>query len=1389
MKVLSELASLDASGVSVWAQDGKLKYACAEEFLDENVRSRLLAVKSEVLAFWQDANILPREISGLQQAYWLGESSAFDHHSPAFLHLIFKGDLPDQKSLQHAMDHLVSRHPPLGYTIDQQYPVFKPLIGMPEIEAMNAAQGTQAECPEALGDLSGLVPTLESESALFRLILVSEGSARCLHGIFRLALFDACSIHIVMDELIRLVRGEDLPALTGAYDYNAFHKYEFGLKRARVKAREYWKSKVPTLPGPATLPLANSTVSDSDDNGAISDRAFLEHRYCLPASAYQRLQEAARKHQVSVNAVLISCYLATLSRWSESKPVCASVMYSQRNGLPEQHQGCIGNFGNLLLLGSAEMDQPLSAQASMVQSDLFQAMNHAAYDGVSVIRDWWAYHGYTQTGSEPPMPFVFSTLLGLSLQDFELEQVSHRMKTPQIWIDAQAFETEDGLILSWDELEGIFGPGVVDQMFEYFSRWVGELAEGGDIWDRSAFELPVQSRRLISQSNDTRTVYPVVSLLEGLLETAESDPGRIAFYHRQGDLTFAELLVLSSQLAAHLNENGVGPGDNVLVIGERTPQLAIAVYGVLMAGATYVPVIPSTPAEKTKRIITQSAATTILTDNTVAIDEIMSSPVVWHCDYGEFLQDLPLNGETVHQSQAGLEYLSPAYPFAPEQLAYIIFTSGSTGTPKGVAVTHAAAVNTLQSCTRLYDISPADRILGISELNFDLSVFDLFMPALAGCSTIIVQGADRPDPGLWLDAAERFQATIWNSVPAIMEMACLYTDEVVSRFRFPLSLRLFMASGDWISQTLPGRIRESLPESVFIAMGGATEAAIWSNYYQVTSVDPSWRSIPYGKPLDNQQYYILDRYGRQCPLGVAGTLHIGGAGLAEGYFNDKEKSVERFFYHPELDCRLYNTGDQGRYLFNGDIEFLGRDDFQVKINGYRVELSEIEHVATGHELVKQAVASYSRKGDAVLHLFYVTTPCSESNLSSAELSRFLKLHLSDYMVPQRLHLIEDIPLTPNGKVDRKALEALIDSATEPQTFDSQVSDYMSEIGCQGRGDSASKLERDLLRIVKSVVPAVDNIHQNWFQRGCSSLQALYLIHAVNQTLKTRLELPDVYSAPSVKTLSRLMETGEDVESNIVWLNESEPLQENLAVFVHPVGGAVSCYLDAAGLLKQDHDVLAMCATLRQTECTIESLAADYFGQLEELLCRYRSVTFAGWSLGGAIALELAKLARNQMGSEQLKIVTVDSFVGHHQIPLDQDTLLKRFINDLDRASLVRINGDVATREGLNAIYQRRYDLFKRNYLALAAYSPALSGRPSDIEAIPIISFSADSTSSMPGLVPLSSLLDQCCVTTLKADHYTILSPPALIQWVEAIKRPVSLRQKGKTEQTPTVASD
>lgn len=1354
MNILSDLAGLDAEGITVWAEDGKLKYACGPEPLPDFLREKLLELKSGVLKFWEESTVIPREMSGLQQAYWLGESTAFDQHSAAYLHLVFSGDLPDRLALEEAMEKLVQRHPPLGYTLDRSYPLFKVATRRPTLEWLQIAPDSRADRADASSNLVCTVPSLESESPLWKLIVIDNGVQKCLHGLFRLALFDAYSIHVVMDELIRIAKGEQLSNIGDDYDHRSFRHHEFHIKRSRVRARRYWQEKIGTLPAPASLPLADPARLEKQN----IDRRFVEHRCLISQEDYTTLKGFAKHSQVSVNAVLITCYLATLSRWSESRPVCASVMYSQRDHLPEQHRRCIGNFGNLLLVGLPVQNLAFSELACQVQSDLFQAMNNAAYDGVSVIRDWRARHEFARHGGEPPMPFVFSTLLGMALRKYELRQIGHTMKTPQIWIDAQAFENEKGLVLSWDELEGVFSPGMVEQMFQYFTGWIAQLARNADVWNKREHALPEADVRLMVQVNDTAIDYPDISLVQNLHEWVLSDPNRVAFYHRLGNLTFADLEAKASILAAHLNENGVGPGDNVAILGQRTPDLIIAVYAVLMAGGVYVPLNISMPVEKIKQVITQAAATTLLIDQSVKLENVIVSPVVWSTDYSAYLRTL----------SRGEEYMEPIYPVVSEQLAYIIFTSGSTGVPKGVAMTHRGAVNTLQSCVRLFGLTASDRILGISELSFDLSVFDLFMPAMTGCSTVLVEGDERANPALWLEAAEQFRATVWNSVPAIMEMACLYADKAVSDLQLASSLRLFMASGDWVPLTLPDKIRAYLPDAVFVALGGATEAAIWSNYFVVEAVEPEWRSIPYGKPLDNQQYYILDRYRRLCPIGVAGTLHIGGAGLADGYFNDLAETREKFFHHPELNRRIYNTGDLGRYLRSGDIEFLGREDHQVKINGFRVELGEIEQVTSSFDDIEQAVVTYSGQGDAALHLFYVTKACCR--LGSEEFERALNEHLhrylSRYMIPRWLHRLDALPLTSNGKIDRRALMGLVDASSK------NVCEHRST---RSRVSTESALQAKLLEVVRSVAPVVDGIDQDWFHRGCSSLQALYLIHAVNRTFNTKLELPDIYSASTVRRLSILVESAfetgcDETGRNLVWLHRGRSAMRDLVVFLHPVGGAVSCYLGAAEQLKLSHDVIALCATRSEGECAIARMAADYYAQLANTIGGYASVTFVGWSMGGSVAIEMARLATSQSSHarhespQRIRVVTIDSYVGSGLPAPDEKTLLRRFLHDVERVGAVRLNAEIRSADELDEVYQGRFEMFKRNYRALTGYRPEPCG-------LDITCFDAVQVSSMPALVLLSSCLEECTVAELEADHYSVFDTPELGVWIETIKNP------------------
>ena len=285
----------------------------------------------------------------------------------------------------------------------------------------------------------------------------------------------------------------------------------------------------------------------------------------------------------------------------------------------------------------------------------------------------------------------------------------------------------------------------------------------------------------------------------------------------------------------------------------------------------------------------------------------------------------------------------------PDDLAYVIYTSGSTGKPKGVMVSHASALNTLVDVNRRFGVKCDDRVFGLANLGFDLSVFDIFGLLSVGGCLVLPDAARRSDPSHWADLIARHQVTLWNSVPAQLQMLEHFLAGS-PELALP-SLRLALLSGDWIPLGLPQEVRRHIPQLELVSLGGATEAAIWSIFHTIGASETQLRSIPYGRPLANQQFHVFGEGWRACPELVSGELYIGGAGLAIGYLGDAEQTAERFVTHPDTCERLYRTGDLGRYLRDGSIEFLGREDDQVKIRGHRVELAEVEAALLTHPAV------------------------------------------------------------------------------------------------------------------------------------------------------------------------------------------------------------------------------------------------------------------------------------------------------------------------------------------------------------------------------------------------------------------------------------------------------
>jgi SagB-type dehydrogenase family enzyme len=402
-------------------------------------------------------------------------------------------------------------------------------------------------------------------------------------------------------------------------------------------------------------------------------------------------------------------------------------------------------------------------------------------------------------------------------------------------------------------------------------------------------------------------------------------------------------------------------------------------------------------------------------------------------------------------------------------------------------------------------VGPDDRVLALSSLGFDLSVYDIFGTLAAG-GTIVMPGPSRlPDPGRWAQILNDEQVTIWNSVPALMEMLSVHLSDRGKSL--PESLRLVLLSGDWVPVTLPGRINSLNKHAEVISLGGATEASIWSILHPISKVPPAARSIPYGKPMANQRFHVLNEALEPCPTWVPGQLYIAGTGLALGYWRDDEKTSAGFIVHPRTGDRLYKTGDLGRYLPDGNIEFLGREDFQVKVQGYRIELGEIEAALVQHPKVSGAMAiAAGQPGQSRRLAAYIAA--DRSAVSHDDLKSFLKEKIPAYMIPQAFVFVDSLPLTPNGKVDRKRLP-------DPFPFGK---------GAESGASTSEPIEKRITECICNILQ-VDEIDATvgLIELGATSVDIIRVVGQLEKELGFRPTFEEFYSSRSVKELARSLE--------------------------------------------------------------------------------------------------------------------------------------------------------------------------------------------------------------------------------------------------------------------------
>jgi len=586
--------------------------------------------------------------------------------------------------------------------------------------------------------------------------------------------------------------------------------------------------------------------------------------------------------------------------------------------------------------------------------------------------------------------------------------------------------------------------------------------------------------------NSTDRPRPSVRLESLFLAEAALRPTATALISADRQLTYGELDQRSAALAATLIGAGSHPDRLVAVVMKRGWEQVVAVLGILRAGAAYLPIDPQWPRSRIHHLLDRGECDLVVTQP--AVDQALP----WPEGVTRFVID---------QSPVEIPQPDRPAPGRPDDLAYVIFTSGSTGEPKGVAIDHRAVVNTVLDINERFAIGADDRLLALSSLGFDLSVYDIFGALAAGATLVIPEASASQDPARWAAWVDRAEVTVWNSVPAMLE---LLTDHAERTSSSLASLRIALLSGDWIPVSLPDRFRAAVPDAVVVSLGGATEASIWSISHPIDEVDPTWDSIPYGRPLDNQRFHILGPGLQPVPAGVPGELCIGGAGLARGYWRDDVRTAASFTRHPISGERIYRTGDLGRYDANGEIRFLGRRDDQVKIHGFRVEPGEVEAHLLTHPAVTNA-AVVVRGGRERRLAAYVVAP--ENAPTVGELRDYLADRLPRYLIPAVFVVVPELPLTANSKIDRAALPELSSARpnmSAPFTLpSSEIEELLVKAWCDALGlDSVG-------------------VEDNFFELGGDSLTTMRLAAQLHRR-DIEVTIGAIFEHPTIRELAAII---------------------------------------------------------------------------------------------------------------------------------------------------------------------------------------------------------------------------------------------------------------------------
>lgn len=1098
MNTQSFLVYLRELNIKLWVEDDRLRVDAPKGVLTPELRDELAQRKADIISFLrpgsvqaEEVGIVPLEpadrdqplpLSFGQQRLWF-----FDQLVPGnpvyniYTGMHFNGPL-DFLALERSINEVIRRHESLRtiFPIVDNQPVQRVVPYQPRpLETIDLCHLPNAEREKEFKR----VATEESKRAfdlangpLFRAALVqlSETNFELLFNIHHI-IADGWSIGQLFKEVDAMYaafsagQASPFPELPVQYADFAVWQRQWLIENGHNDQLEHWKKQ---LSGP--LPILELPADHPRPN--IQSFQGTIHTFTVPLEIVNKLRALGQRADATLFMTLLAAFKVLLFRYTGQEDLIVGTPVAGRTRT--EIERLIGLFVNTLVLRTDMADNPSFLQIlTRIKSISLDAFAHQDVPFEHLV-------DVLQPERDAARSPVFQVMFAYEKVRTVVREIDN--STAKFDLTLYFWEGADQLTGRFEYSTDLFESATIQRMAGHLLTLLEAITSNPD---QRIADLPLlleAEKQLLNKWNETEQDYPRESCLHQLFEKqAEQTPDKVAVVFENEQLTYRQLNQRANQLAHYLRALGVSTETPVGLSMARSAEMVVALLGILKAGGTYIPMDPLFPQHRLDYMLEASETRILLTRGNASAQPTS-------------IQIVDMDGDRSVISQYSSENLPNNTQ--PDNLAYIIFTSGSTGNPKGVQIPHRAVVNFLTSMRRTPGLTADDRLLSVTTLSFDISVLEIFLPLTTGACVTVVPGESVYDGAALIRQLQTGKITVMQATPATWQML------ISAGWQGDKKLKV-LCGGESMSQDLAEWLTEHTG-SVW-NMYGPTETTVWSTLSEIT---PDTKMVTIGHPIANTQIYILDQNLSPVPIGVTGELFIAGDGVGRGYRNQPELSDERFLPDPfrKNGSRMYKTSDQARFLPDGKIDFTGRTDFQVKIRGFRIELGEIETLLNSHPDISGALvmAREDTPGDKRLVAYLISK--TGVPLEMGELRQFSRTKLPEYMVPSFFVFLDEFPMTPNRKVDRKALPAPDQSELRAE------GDFVG-----ARTDTETRMTRIWAMILGL---AQIDVYANFFELGGHSLLATRVMSQIREEFQIDLPLQTLFMTPTVAGLSETVET-------------------------------------------------------------------------------------------------------------------------------------------------------------------------------------------------------------------------------------------------------------------------